>query len=59
MIIKEDFTNQQKTFQFKLSADSIEELRKIVDYVQQNSFVKDEKGNNMLFKAFDPNRIEL
>ena len=54
MTIREDGTTQQCAFTFKLSAETMEELKELITYCQSCAAVEDETGRNLLFRPFDP-----
>ncbi len=53
----EDGSTQQRAYSFKISADSIDELAEIIDYIQSNLVVCDKNGKDMLFKPFDVKKL--
>ncbi len=57
MEIHEDGSTQQRAFSFKFSADSIEGVAEMIEYIQSNLFVENKDGKDMLFKPFDVKRL--
>lgn len=53
----EDGTTQQKAFTCKLNGKGIEDIIRLIHFVQDHVVVEDDAGNNLLFSPFDTNRI--
>lgn len=56
-VIPEDGTTLQRAIIAKLECDSLEDVAKLINYIQSNIVFDDENGNNMLFPPFDTNRL--
>jgi len=56
-VISNEDSSQRRGIFVKINADSIDEIKKVINYVQANIEVLDVNGNNMLFKPFDANRL--
>lgn len=54
---EEDGSTQQRAFSFKISAETIDGIADLIDYIQDNLVVEDEDGKNILFKPFDISRL--
>lgn len=57
--IVEDGSTQQMVLSYKLSAKTIDQVRQIIDSIQDSVAVDDTEGKNMLFGRFDTNRMKL
>lgn len=57
-VFVEDGTTQQKAFTCKLTGNSIQDIIRLIQFVQTHIRVEDENGNNLLFERFDVNRIQ-
>lgn len=55
--IVEDGSTQQKVLTLKFTADSIDEVKELIKYAQDNVIIENVEGKNMLFKPFDVNRL--
>ncbi len=53
----EDGTTQQKALTCKLSGSTIDDIIRLVRFVQTHLVIEDEDGANMLFRPFDTERI--
>lgn len=53
----EDGTTQQRAFTCKLMGRDINEIKRLIKYVQDNITIEDENSNNMMFKPFNTERI--
>lgn len=56
--ITEDGTNRQKIFAFLIEADDLSQLKRRIHFMQQNIFVENQDGINMLFTPFDTDVLE-
>jgi len=57
-IIPEDGTNAQKLGMVKFTGNTIEDIIAMIGFIQHNLTVKDNRGQNMLFKPFNPLRLK-
>lgn len=55
--IVEDGSTGQRAFSFKLSANSLDELARLINYVQSHVVLTDAEGNNLMFAPFDTGRL--
>ena len=52
-------TNVHKSGLIKFSADTIDEAKQMVHFIQTNLHIEDENGNSMLFDEFDTARMDM
>lgn len=57
MTFVEDGSTQQRAYSFKISADSIDGIEHLINYIQDNLVVEDVDGNNMFFPRFDTGKL--
>ncbi len=55
--VLEDGTTQQKAISVRIQANTLEEVAALIDFAQANVIVQDTAGNNMLFQAFNTDRL--
>ena len=53
----EDGTTGQKAISVRLKGENIDDIAKLITFVQSNVFIEDENGNNMLFEDFNVERL--
>ena len=51
-------TNVHKSGLVKFTADSVEEAKELIHFIQTNLRIEDENGNSMLFDEFDSSRLD-
>ena len=42
----------------RFSADTLDEVKRLVHFIQTHLRIEDEQGNNMLFDEFDTSRMD-
>lgn len=57
-IVSNRATNVHKSGMIKFSADTLEEAKQMVHFIQTHLHIEDESGNNMLFDEFDTSRLD-
>ncbi len=58
-VIPDKGTTQQRVISFKIRANSIDEISRVIKTIQEKIVVNDDKGNNMLFDNFDTTRFVM
>lgn len=48
----------QRIFEVNFISDSVEESKKMINYIQETITAKDTNGKNMIYKPFDVNRLQ-
>ena len=56
-IVQDTGTNAHKSGMIKFSAQNLEEVREIIQLIQENVIVEDSQGKSMLMKAFEVERL--
>ena len=57
-LVSDRATNVHKSGMIKFSADTLEEVKQMVHFIQTNLIIEDENGNSMLFDEFDVTRLD-
>lgn len=57
-VVSDKATNVHKSGMIKFSADTIDEAKRLVHFIQNHLHIEDENGNNMLFDEFDTSRMD-
>lgn len=57
-VVSSRATNVHKSGMIKFSAESMDEVRRLVHFVQTHLHIEDENGNSLLFDEFDTSRLE-
>ncbi|MCQ2454798.1 MAG: ATP-grasp domain-containing protein [Clostridia bacterium] len=55
--IKEDGSTGQKAFSFKITSNSLDQIKQTITQINRSVKFTDSQGNNMLFEPFDVNKI--
>ena len=57
-VVSDRATNVHKSGMIKFSAETIDEVKQLVHFIQTHLHIEDEYGNNMLFEEFDTSRLD-
>lgn len=57
-IVSDKATNVHKSGMIKFSADTLDEAKDLVHFIQTHLHIEDEHGNSMLFDEFDTSRMD-
>ena len=57
-IVSDRATNVHKSGMIRFSADTLDEVKRLVHFIQTHLRIEDEQGNNMLFDEFDTSRMD-
>lgn len=57
-IVSDRATNVHKSGLIKFSADTLDEVKELVHFIQTHLHIEDEYGNDMLFDEFDTSRLD-
>ena len=57
-VVSDRATNVHKSGMIKFSADTVDEVKRLVHFIQTHLHIEDENGNSMLFEEFDTSRMD-
>ncbi len=57
-VVSDRATNVHKSGMIKFSADTLDEVKRLVHYIQIHLHIEDENGNSMLFEEFNTSRMD-
>ena len=57
-VVSDRATNVHKSGMIKFSADTLDEVKRIIHFIRIHLHIEDENGNNMLFEEFDSSRLD-
>jgi len=57
-VVPDRATNVHKSGLIKFSADTVDEAKRLVHFIQTHLCIEDENGNSMLFEEFDTSRMD-
>ena len=57
-VVSNRATNVHKSGMIKFSADTLDEAKRLIHFIQSHLHIEDEYGNNMLFEEFDASRLD-
>ena len=57
-VVSDRATNVHKSGMIKFSADTIDEVKRLIHFIQIHLHIEDENGNSMLFEEFDSSRLD-
>ena len=57
-VISDRATNVHKAGLIKYTADTVEEAKQMVHFIQTHLYIEDENGNSMMFEEFDTSRMD-
>lgn len=57
-VVSDRATNVHKSGMIKFSADTLDEAKRLVHFIQTHLHIEDENGNNMMFEEFDTSRLD-
>ena len=57
-VVSDRATNVHKSGMIKFSADTLNEVKQLVHFIQTNLHIEDENGASMLFEEFDVSRLD-
>lgn len=57
-VVSDRATNVHKSGMIKISADTLNEIKQLVHFIQTHLHIEDEDGNSMLFEEFNTSRMD-